>query len=604
MHPKQKGLKFKQKRTGKMKLRALIFMFFISGMVSAQVSFDAKVSKRKLGINERLRVDFTMNKDGDDFEPPSFENFTVVGGPSQSINNSWINGVRSFSKTYSYFLAPKKRGVFSIGQATIEIEGETYKTLTLEIIVSAAIDKPKDPNDPNYVASEKIHLVAEVSNLNPYLNEAITVVHKLYIAPGIGVRNSREIDKPRYSDFWSQNIDVNGLGAQQGTYKGEDYLYVILRKTVLYPQKSGKLNIEPLSLDVTVEVPSNRRDVFGRSFMSTVNRRVSAGNRAINVKPLPEKGKPESFSGAVGTFDFSLTTNKKALKASEAFEVKLEVVGKGNLKLFKLPELVLPSALEVYEPEHNEKVTTLISGMRGKISDTYTVVANDPGSYPVPSVTFSYFDVKTKRYKSLESERLVISVDPRPNANSEAENKVTNLLSENNIKPNLKLFRSFKTNTRFTPLQSEPFFKSLLFWVLLFGPFLFIPVLLFVVKNRTIKALDVSGNKIRQTNRLSRKYLIDAKKSLGQKQKFYNALERALHNYLKSKLRIETSEFNKEKIDELLTKKKVESTTLEGFISILTACELARYTPLTSLDMQNDYDKTVQVINALDKQLK
>ena len=145
MHPKQKGLKFKQKRTGKMKLRALIFMFFISGMVSAQVSFDAKVSKRKLGINERLRVDFTMNKDGDDFEPPSFENFTVVGGPSQSINNSWINGVRSFSKTYSYFLAPKKRGVFSIGQATIEIEGETYKTLTLEIIVSAAIDQAKGP---------------------------------------------------------------------------------------------------------------------------------------------------------------------------------------------------------------------------------------------------------------------------------------------------------------------------------------------------------------------------------------------------------------------------------------------------------------------------
>ena len=336
-----------------MKLKTLIFMFFISGLISAQVSFDAKVSKRNLGINERLRVDFTMNKDGDDFEPPNFENFTVVGGPSQSINNSWINGVRSFSKTYSYFLAPKKRGVFTVGQASIEIEGEVYKTLPVKITVSAAIDKPKDPNDPNYIASEKIHLVAEVSNSNPYLNEAITIVYKLYVAQGIGVRNSREIDKPRYSDFWSQNIDVNGLGAQQGTYNGEDYLYVVLRKTVLYPQKTGELNIEPLSLDVTVEVPSNRRDVFGRSFMSTVNRRVSAGNRTINVKPLPEEGKPDSFTGAVGSFIFSLTTNKKELKASEAFEVKLEVVGNGNLKLFRLPELVLPSALEVYEPENN-----------------------------------------------------------------------------------------------------------------------------------------------------------------------------------------------------------------------------------------------------------
>ena len=587
-----------------MKGKALIFMFFISGLISAQVSFDAKVSKRKLGINERLRVDFTMNKDGDDFEPPSFENFTVVGGPSQSINNSWINGVRSFSKTYSYFLAPKKRGVFTVGQASIEIEGEVYKTLPVKITVSAAIDKPKDPNDPNYIASEKIHLVAEVSNSNPYLNEAITIVYKLYVAQGIGVRNSREIDKPRYSDFWSQNIDVNGLGAQQGTYNGEDYLYVVLRKTVLYPQKTGKLNIEPLSLDVTVEVPSNRRDVFGRSFMSTVNRRVSAGYRTINVKPLPEEGKPDGFTGAVGSFIFSLTTNKKELKASEAFEVKLEVVGNGNLKLFRLPELVLPSALEVYEPEHNESVTTLISGMKGKISDSYTVVANDPGSYPIPRVDFSYFDIKTKRYKTLDSERLVISVGTGPNMVSEPEDGAAKLVSENNITPNLKLFRNFKTTKGFTPLQPDPFYKSNLFWVLLLGPFLLIPILLFVVKNRAVRALDVSGNKIRLTNRLARKYLSTAKKSLGKKEMFYNALERALHNYLKSKLRIETSEFNKDKIGELLTKKKVESITLEGFLSILTACELARYTPLSSVDMQNDYDKAAQVINALDKQLK
>jgi hypothetical protein len=125
-----------------------------------------------------------------------------------------------------------------------------------------------------------------------------------------------------------------------------------------------------------------------------------------------------------------------------------------------------------------------------------------------------------------------------------------------------------------------------------------------VVKNRAVRALDVSGNKIRLTNRLARKYLSAAKKSLGKKETFYNALERALHNYLKSKLRIETSEFNKDKIGELLTKKKVESITLEGFLSILTACELARYTPLSSVDMQNDYDKAAQVINALDKQLK
>jgi hypothetical protein len=586
-----------------MKRNILLLTFFISGLLSAQeVSFDAKVSKKQLGINERLRVDFTMNTDGDNFEPPSFENFTVVGGPSQSINNSWINGVRSFSKSYSYFLAPKKRGEFTIGQATIEIDGKTYKTLPVKITVTAAIDKPKDPNDPNYIASEKIHLVAEISNGNPYLNEAITVVYKLYVAQNTGVRNWREIDSPRYNDFWSQNIDVKGIDIKQGTYNGEDYRYVVLRKTVLYPQKTGKLTIEPLSLDITVEVPSNRRDVFGRSFMSTVNRTVASRNRVINVKPLPENGKPENFSGAVGSFDFKVTTNKESLKATEALELKVSVSGKGNLKLFRLPKPTLPSALEVYEPEHSEKVNTRTSGMQGTISDSYTVVPNFQGSYPIPKVSFSYFDLKTKQYKTLTSERLIIEVNEGPQS-AGSTNNTPGVLAENIIPANLNSFSSFKTSTKFQPIISEPFFNSNLFWFLLLGPFLLIPFIMFVVKRRTTRALDVTGNKIRKTNRLARKYLSDAKKSLGQKEQFYNALERALHNYLKSKLRLETSEFNKEKIEELLGNKNINSATLEGFISLLTSCELARYTPLSTVDMQNDYKKAAGVINDLDKQL-
>ena len=586
-----------------MKPHILLLTFFMSGFLSAQVSFEAKVSKKRLGINERLRIYFTMNTDWDNFEPPSFKNFTLVGGTSQSINNSWINGTRSFSKSYSYFLAPKKRGEFTIGQATIEIEGKIYKTVPVKITVTAAIDKPKDPNDPNYIASEKIHLVAEISNGNPYLNEAITVVYKLYVAQNTGVRNWREIDNPRYSDFWSQNIDVKGINIQQGTYKGEDYRYVVLRKTVLYPQKTGKLSIEPLSLDVTVEVPSNRRDVFGRSFMSTVNRTVSSKNRTLDVKPLPESGKPENFSGAVGDFDFKVTTNKQTLNATEALELKVTASGKGNLKLFKLPRPILPSALEVYEPEHSEKVSTRTSGMQGTISDTYTVIPNFQGSYPIPKVSFSYFDLKTKRYRTVTSKRLIIEVSEGPK-NTSGSNKNTPVTPTENIIPtNLNAFSSFKTSTNFQPITSEPFFNSQLFWLLLLGPFLLIPFIIFIVKHRAIRALDVSGNKLRKTTRLARKYLSDAKKSLGQKEQFYNALERALHNYLKSKLRLETSEFNKEKIEELLGNKNINSTTLEGFISLLTSCELARYTPLSTVDMQNDYKKAASIINDLDKQL-
>ena len=587
-----------------MKIKALIFTFFLSGLLFGQVSFNAKISKKQLGINERLRIDFTMNKDGDEFEPPEFKDFNVVGGPSQSINNSWVNGVRSFSKTYSYFLAPKKRGRFTIGQATIEIDGEVYKTLPVKITVSTAIEKPKDPNDPNYIASKKIHLVAEVSNSKPYLNEAITVVYKLYISQDVGVRSSREIDKPRYSDFWSQNIDVEGLGVKQGSYKGESYLYVVLKKTVLYPQKTGKLKIEPLSLDVTVEVPSNRRDVFGRSYMNTVNRKVSAGSRTINVKPLPEKGKPEGFSGAVGSFDFKLSSNKKELKTSEAFEVNLEVSGNGNLKLFKLPALVLPSALEVYEPEHNEKVRTLMSGMKGRVADSYTVVPNEPGNYPIPSVSFSYFDLKSKSYKTLSSERLIIAVDAGAEQRNKPKGNELSKENKNTSAADVKQFQPFRTTASFKPINSRLFFRSLSFWVLILGPFVLIPIIMFFIRSRNEKKLDVAGNKIRKTKKLARKYLGEAKSSLGQKDQFYIALERALHNYLKSKLNIETGDFNKDKVRELLNKKNVGLADLESFVSVLTACEIARYTPLSSVDMKNDFERAAQIITKLDKQIK
>ncbi|HTO36310.1 MAG TPA: BatD family protein, partial [Flavobacterium sp.] len=232
---------------------SLLIILLVTSVVSAQVKFEAKVSKNKLGVNERLRIDFEMNQDGDNFNPPSFSDFTVIGGPNQAVSNSWINGVRTYQKTYTYFLAPKGVGSFTISQATINIDGETYKTTPIKVEVTSAVEIPKDPNDPQYLANESIHLVAEISKTNPYLNEAITVVYKLYVSPTTGVDNWHYIDNPRYNDFWSQNIDSQGTKVQMGTYNGEEYRYLVLQKTVLYPQKTGKLDIEPLTLDIAVQ---------------------------------------------------------------------------------------------------------------------------------------------------------------------------------------------------------------------------------------------------------------------------------------------------------------------------------------------------------------
>ncbi|TBN14692.1 BatD family protein [Hyunsoonleella pacifica] len=581
---------------------SLVLLLLVSSFIVAQVKFEAKVSKKKLGINERLRIDFQMDKDGDNFNPPNFNGFTVIGGPNQSVSNSWINGVRTYKKTYSYFLAPKQRGTFNIGQATIEIEGETYKTTPIKVEITAAIDKPKNPNDPSYIASNNIHLVAEVSNSSPYLNEAITVVYKLYVAPTTGVDNWKEIDIPRYDDFWSQNIDTQGQRVQNGTYKGEDYRYLVLRKTVLYPQRTGKLNIEPLTLNVSVQVPTNRRDIFGSRLMSRVNRTVSAGNRVINVKPLPQQGKPADFSGAVGDFSLKVTTSKTELDATESLQAKVEVRGKGNLKLFNLPKMNLPSSLEVYEPEHKENVSTTTRGMQGSISDNYTVVPQYKGKYPIPSISFSYFDLKTESYKRLSSDEIIINVLDGPTNNSSQASNTSNNVVKQQIKTTSNQFAFIKTKTDLIPKQKNYFFKTKLFWSLLFGPFLAIPLAIVIRRKKATRDADIAGNKIRRADKLARKYLKGAKKELGKKEAFYEALEKALHNYLKSKLRIETSELSKDRIQRLLLERNVETDVINDFIAIFENCELARYTPITNVTMQEDYEKAAKTISLIDKQ--
>lgn len=586
----------------KFKLILLGFLLCATHLVQAQVKFEAKVSKDKLGVNERLRVDFEMNEDGDNFRPPSFDGFTVVGGPNQAVSNSWINGKRTYSKTYSYFLQPQSRGKHTIGQAEITIDDKVYKTTPVAVEVTAAVDKPTNGNDTDVIASENLHLVAEISNTNPYLNEAITVVYKLYVSPRISVSNWRELDSPKYSDFWSQNIDIQQLRVENGEYEGEPYRYVVLRKTILYPQKTGELDIEPLTLSIAVDVPSERRDIFGSRIYKTIDKTVAAGNKKIRVKALPTKGRPADFTGAVGKFDFKVNTSKTKLDAGESLSAKVEVKGNGNLKLFDIPRLTVPSSLEMYEPERKEDVRTNLNGMQGSVSENYTIVPSRKGKYPIPSLSFSYFDLDSETYKTINSDEILVDVEngPAPGSGQLASGSGNN---KSGADLSGEQFRYIKLETNLKPMQKDSFFRSGLFWSLLFLPLLGIPLAILFGKKREAMARDVKGNRSRKADKLARKYLSEAKKNLGDQAAFYEALERALHNYLKAKLHIQTSEMSKEHIKEVLTEKGADEAVVNDFMSLLKSCDFARYTPASTATMQEDYNKSAKVISILDKQL-
>ena len=583
-----------------MKKYFFLLLLSFQGLL-AQVQFEAKVSKQTLGLNERLRIDFTMNDDGDNFTPPNFEGFKIIAGPSQQVSQSWINGKSTFNKTYSYYLLPTQKGNLVIRQASIDIRGQIYKTSPVKITVTAAVEQPRDPNDSQVSADESLHLVAEISKTNPYLNEPITVVYKIYFNYNIGITNWRELDKPKYNDFWSQNIDIKQLVAEEGKYKGEKYRFVTLRKTVLYPQKSGKLVIEPLSLDVDVQLPSNRRNIFGQVLLVEDHKRVSAGAKTISVKALPESGKPADFSGAVGRFVFKVTPSKTNLKSGESLDLDVSVSGTGNLKLFTLPKPIVPTALEMYDPVHNEQVSTPLSGMTGKISDKYAIIPQYKGKYPIKPMVFTYFDLGSQSYKTITSPEIMVNVLEGPNA---ADNAVA--ATPGDTKKAIlssAQFKFIKLKTELTSMKQKDFYGSTLFYILSVFPFLCIPLIVLFKKKKEAIDGDVAGNKIKLSNKLAKKYLSEAQKEIGNKEPFYIALEKAMHNFLKAKINIETSEMSKEKISEILLERKANPDAITSFINLTENCEFARYAPSSSTAIQQDYDKAVAIISELEKQI-
>jgi len=585
-----------------MKQITILLVFLCSLSSLAQVSFTAEASRSKLGINERLKVEFKVDANGDNFRPPSFEGLSKIGGPNQFYSQHYENGKSTFIKTYTYFFQPEKRGKITIGQAEITVEGQVYKTSPIEVEVTAAVDTP---NQSRAVAEagDGIHLIAEVSRSKPYLNEGIYVVYKLFLSPTVNIRNWRPLDDPKFEGFWSQNINIDQLELKEGEFGGQPYRYVELRKTVLYPQKTGELKIEPLSLAVSVEVPTDKRDFFGRRTYDVVEKNFSANTKTIDVKPLPEENKPEGFSGAVGEFDFKLKANKKELDAQTSLELTSEVSGKGNLKLFNLPKIQSPSSFEVYEPERNENVRTTSLGMRGSISEKYTVIPEFKGEYVIQPTSFSYFNPNTKSYETLKSTPITIQVNSGPEPPEERQ-----AASENdskrpqNIISSKSNFNYIKLETNFKEKNETQFFQSPLYWALFFIPFLSIPFMLIFgkVKNREI---DENQAQLKHANKLAKRYLSEAKKNIGDSKAFYESLERALHNYMKARLKIQTLDMQKDKIQELLSEKGVSQETTKGFLKILESCELARYTPSVTEDMKNDFEKAAKVISEIDKEV-
>ena len=587
----------------RLKLLILTILISVANVFAQDVEFHAVTTKKTVGKFEKFRVDFTINQKAGDIIPPDFSEFAFLGGPSTSVNQSWVNGKSSFNKTYTYYLMPKGVGKFNIGPAKIKVDGMTYRTRPITITVVEQKKKSDNPNDPETLASNNIKLKMELSSSKPYVNQQITVAYYLYFK--VNISSPQVLEMPKFNGFWSQDFEKAKRYNIEKKYLDEElYQRILLRKTVLIPQKSGKLVIDPLTLQVPMEISSGRLDFFGNPMTRQYSYTTSTGKRTINVKSLPIQGKPKSFTGAVGKFTFDVTASKTTVEANESITLKAVVKGTGNMKLFGIPKLTVPEELEAYDPKHVEKVKLGKYGMTGKVTEEYIIIPRYKGEYKIPVLEFSYFDTSKKKYVTLNGDEFNINVTKGQKRISPRSSRTNKAINKSGVQMLGKDIRYIHSKTEFEETENDNFFGSFLYYILLVIPFLAIPMLLFVYHQKRKSDSDIIGSRKKKASKIAKKMLSGAGEYLktNDDSKFYEAVIQAMYKYLAWSLALEQSELNKEIIQEKLEIKGASEIQIKELMDLLAECEMARYAPsISGLDKQDIYNKASELISELEK---
>ncbi|NQX81200.1 MAG: protein BatD [Flavobacteriaceae bacterium] len=584
-------------------LRGIIFFLgvtFTSVLFGQDISFTATVNKSKVGLGQNIELKYKINKQGTgDFKTPNFKGFRVLQGPFKGVSQTYNNGAYAYNLTYTYILQSNKIGDFVLGKASLMYKDKKVNSNSIKISVVDASSLPKNPNDPNFIADQNIHLKTEFSNNSPYVGQSLYAEIKLLISDKLSIHNYNLLSKAQYNGFWNQEIEIRELKTESIVYNGESYLSVTIQKALLIPQKSGKLVIEPIEVQLMVGIPTGRADFWGNMMTKKVNRTFTTKRRFLNVKELPLAGKPFDFNGAVGDFKLKVKSSKSELKSNESAQLVVSVSGTGNIKLFELPKIELPLEIEIYTPEHKENIRTTTIGLKGNVEDHYTIVPQYKGEYIIPEVSFSYFNPIKKKYYTLKSKEIPVSVKEGKNSPSITESGTY----KQGVKISGDDFRFIQTKTVFNKTDDIDFYGSGLYYLLLILGFIMFPITLVLGKILNKNKSNIDFNKQKINSKLAKKYFSESKKALGKKELFYIALEKALHNYLKSKLRVETTDISKDNIIDLLKSKNIHEIIIKDFIKVLNDCDFARYSPTTDAMMKEEYKKAIEVISKLDKQL-
>lgn len=584
--------------------------------VNAQVTFRA-AAPATVVKGEQFRLTYTLNKEGKDLRLPSdMDGFEVLFGPSvsRSYSQRTVNGktTSESSVSYTYILVAQKEGTFTIGPATINVDGSTYRSNAVQIKVispdqipksQAQQESDKSGSSSPTIKSTDAFIRAIVSKNTMYEQEGFTVTFRLYTT--LNVVDFGKIEFPEFEGFMVEEIELpmnQQLKIEQ--YNGKSYYTADLRKTLLFPQRSGKITIPSGRIEMVFSVPSGKRisTFFGsQEVVVDVKKTLVTNPVSVNVTPLPHD-KPDSFTGAVGSFTFRSKINPQEVKANEPVTFTLEISGTGNLKLIQNPHVEFPSNFEVYDPTVKNELQITTNGLTGTRKIEYIAIPRYEGSYVIPPVEFSYFDLKSRSYKTLKSPQYTVQV-AKGDPVSATSNSYVNQ-QEVKVEDDIRFLKTGKPSFH---SRNNYFVGSLAYWLWYIVPLVLFIAFYVVNRQQAKQNANIAFVRNKRANKTAIKRLKVAESYLKQhkQEEFYSEVLRALWGYFSDKLSIPLADLSKDNIEKELTDYDIDKKLIDTFMRILNTCEFARYAPVKSdMAMDNLYNETLEVIGEMENQLK
>lgn len=606
--------------------------FFLILMITVSLKMFAeevtlKAAAPDVVVNgDQFRLTYTVNsQDVKDFLAPQAKGFDVLMGPSRSQQSSTqiINGKMSSSRsiTYTYILMAVSEGTFNIPAASIEVDGKKIfsNPLTIKVL-------PKDKEDANSnqgqgnsgissrnqkssgrITDKDLFVLATASKTKVHEQEAILVTYKAYTTVDLRQLLGK---MPDQQGFYVQEVELPTQKTfKLEHYKGRNYNTVVYRQYVLFPQKSGKLEIPAVTFDAVVAqrvaVSDDPFEAFfnGGGYVE-VNKKIVAPKLVINVDPLPAK--PEGFSGGVGTFSLKSDISTTELKANEAVTIKLTISGTGNMKLVSAPEVKFPHDFEIYDPKIEDNYELTANGLSGTKTIEYLAIPRHAGNFTIPAVEFKYFDIASGKYKTLTTEAYELKV-AKGDGSASGQQVIANFTNKENVKVLGTDILFIKTGDTALRQKGNYFFGTTTYYLWYIIPFLLFIVFVVIYRKQVVESANVAKVKTKKANKVATKRMKLAGKLLSENKvnEFYDEVLKALWGYISDKLNIPVSKLSRDNIEAELSGHGVAEDLIKEFIGALSECEFARYAPGNQSEaMDKVYSASVDVISKMENSIK